>query len=228
MFGGKASVPMVVRLPGGSGTGAAGAAQPEPRSVVRARAGAQGRAAVDAARRQGPAARGDRRSQSGADLRAQAALQDQGPGALRAVPRADRRGGRAPRRARRHDRRRVDHGDPRVGGGGAPCGRKASTPKSSTCARCVRSTSRRSRQSVRKTASAAHRVRRRQDDGHRRGDLPRWSPRARCSTSSTRRSRGWAAPTRRSPTTRCSRRPRCRRKTTSSPPRGGSSGTGRR
>ena len=43
MFGGKASVPMVVRLPGGSGTGAAATAQPEPGSVVRARAGSEGR-----------------------------------------------------------------------------------------------------------------------------------------------------------------------------------------
>ena len=73
MFGGKATVPMVVRLPGGVGHGRRRAAQPEPRSVVRPRSGPEGRAAVDAARRQGPAAGGDRRSQPGADLRAQAA-----------------------------------------------------------------------------------------------------------------------------------------------------------
>ena len=64
MFGGKASVPMVVRLPGGSGTGAAAQHSQSLEAWFAHVPGPEGRAAVDAARRQGPAARRDRRSQS--------------------------------------------------------------------------------------------------------------------------------------------------------------------
>ena len=119
MFGGKASVPMVVRLPGGSGTGAAAQHSQSLEAWFAHVPGLEGRAAVDAARRQGPAAGGDRRSEPGADLRAQAAVQDEGPGAGRALPRADRQGGGSPRRTRSHDRRQLDHGDTRRRGGRA-------------------------------------------------------------------------------------------------------------
>ena len=120
MFGGKASVPMVVRLPGGSGTGAA--AQ-HSQSLEAWFAHVPGLKVVQ------PSTPHDAKGLLLAaiddpnpvlDLRAQAALQDQGAGAVGAVSRADRRGGRAPRRARRHHRRRVDHGAARAGRGGAP------------------------------------------------------------------------------------------------------------
>ena len=99
MFGGKASVPMVVRLPGGSGTGAAGQ---HSQSLEAWFAHVPGLKVVQPSTphdAKGLLLRGDRRPQSGADLRAQASVQDQGAGSLRAVPRADRRGDRAPRRA---------------------------------------------------------------------------------------------------------------------------------
>ena len=58
MLGGEASVPVVMRFPGGSGTGAGGAAQPEPRGVAWPCAGPEGGAACHAARREGHAAGG--------------------------------------------------------------------------------------------------------------------------------------------------------------------------
>ena len=104
MFGGKASVPMVLRAARRLGHRRGRAALPEPRGLVRARARPQGRPAVHAARRQGPAAGRDRRPQPGADLRAQAALQDEGPCARSALQRADRRGRDPPPGPRRHHR----------------------------------------------------------------------------------------------------------------------------
>ncbi len=99
MLGGEVSVPLVMRFPSGSRHGRRGPAQPEPRSLAGPRAGPQGRAALHAPRRQGPAARGDRRPRPRDDLRAQAALQDQGPGAGGPLHRADRHGRGAPARA---------------------------------------------------------------------------------------------------------------------------------
>ena len=48
MFGGEASVPLVMRMPGGLRHRRRGPAQPEPRGLVRARARPQGGAAGDA------------------------------------------------------------------------------------------------------------------------------------------------------------------------------------
>ena len=110
MFGGKATVPMVVRLPAGSGTGAA--AQ-HSQSLEAWFAHVPGLKVVQ------PATPHDAKGlllaaiddpEPGADLRAQAALQDEGTGARGALPRADRQGRDPSRGARRHDRRDVDHG----------------------------------------------------------------------------------------------------------------------
>ena len=65
MLGGEASVPLVMRLPAGLRHRRGGAAQPEPRGLVRPRPRPEGGAAGDAARRQGPAAGGDRRPRPG-------------------------------------------------------------------------------------------------------------------------------------------------------------------
>ena len=78
MLGGAVNVPVVFRMPTGSGLGGGRPAQPEHRSLVRPCPGPEGRRAVDAGRRQGPAARGDQGSRSGDRVRAQAALQDEG------------------------------------------------------------------------------------------------------------------------------------------------------
>ena len=86
MLGGKVSVPMVMRLPAGSGHRRRGPAQPEPRSLVRACARASrwcSRATPHDAKGMLLAAIDD--PESGDDLRAQAALQDEGPGARKAT-----------------------------------------------------------------------------------------------------------------------------------------------
>jgi pyruvate dehydrogenase E1 component beta subunit len=68
MFGGKASIPMVIRAPAGSGTGAAAqhSALPESGSLVYPHAGDQGGGAGHTARRQGAACHRDPRRQPGA------------------------------------------------------------------------------------------------------------------------------------------------------------------
>ena len=94
MLGGAATVPMVLRAPTGSGTGAAAQHSQSLEAWFAHVPGPQGRDAGDGGGRQGPAALGDRRPQPGDRARAQAALPHVRPGA---------RGGRA--RPARQDRR---------------------------------------------------------------------------------------------------------------------------
>ena len=99
LSGGQFSFPLVVLTMTGAGWGVGGAAQPQPRGDVRARAGAEGRDAVERGRLQGPAQGGDPRRQPGPLLH--------GPGAR---PHAGRRAGRrAPRSARPRRRRPRGH-----------------------------------------------------------------------------------------------------------------------
>ena len=98
MFGGKASVPLVDAPARRFRHRRRGAAQPEPRGLVRARARAQGVQPSTPHDAKGLLLAAIDDPESGDDLRAQASLQDEGAGAGRALPRADRPGGRAPRR----------------------------------------------------------------------------------------------------------------------------------
>ncbi len=68
MLGGSVSVPMVVRLPSGSGTGAAAQHSQALQAWLAHIPGLKVVEPSDAVRRQGTAARGDRRSGSGDDL----------------------------------------------------------------------------------------------------------------------------------------------------------------
>ena len=72
--------------------GGCGAAFAVARSLVRPCSGTEGRPAGDAVRCQGHAAGGDRGSRPGDDLRAQAALQDEGAGAGRLLYGSPRQG----------------------------------------------------------------------------------------------------------------------------------------
>ena len=64
-YGGRASVPIVVRAPSGGGVGGGLYHSQNPGGVVRAPAGPEGRRAVDGVRREGTAEGGDSRRQPG-------------------------------------------------------------------------------------------------------------------------------------------------------------------
>ncbi len=78
MLGGEASVPLVMRMPSGSGTGAAAQHSQSLEAWFGHVPGAEGGAALDPRRRQGPAARRARGPRPGDRLRAQDPLQDEG------------------------------------------------------------------------------------------------------------------------------------------------------
>ena len=184
MFGGKASVPMVVRLPGGSGTGAA--AQ-HSQSLEAWFAHVPGLKVVQ------PSTPHDAK---GLLL---AAIDDPNPvlifehkllyktkGPVPAAPYRVPIGEALVRRAgtRRHDRRLLRSWRSARWRRRSALRRKASTPKSSTCARCARSTSRRSRRAcARRIGSSSSTKASRRWASARRS--PHWSPRARFSTRST-------------------------------------------
>ena len=113
MLGGGPTVPLVIRGPQGGGIRLAAQHSPEPRGVVRPRAGPRGRGAVHAVRRQGPARRRHPRRQPRHLPRAQGALRREGPGAGRGVRDPARQGRRQARGRRRHRGR--DAGDGRRG-----------------------------------------------------------------------------------------------------------------
>ena len=156
MFGGEVRCPLVIRTPNGAGNQLT--AQ-HSQSFDGWFAGTPGLKVVDAGepgRREGPAEGGDPRRGPGARDREPADLQGEGRGPARSrVRRADRpRGGRA-RGLGHHDRRALlRHRARAARGREARRRRRASTPRSSTCARCARSTWRRSRRSVAKTNRA--------------------------------------------------------------------------
>ena len=162
MFGGEVRCPLVIRTPNGAGNQLTAQHSQSLRGLVRRHARAEGRRAREPGRRQGPAEGGDPRRRPGARRReprrstrrrATVPLDPE----LRHADRARRGGARG---LRPHDRRALAT---------RPSGRctsprswlaesTASTPRSSTCARCARSTSRRSpRRSRRPTASSASR-----------------------------------------------------------------------
>ena len=145
MFGGQARVPLVIRTPSG-GVGQLAATHSQSFENWFAYCpGLKVVAPVDAVRRQGPAAHRHPRRRPGHLHREPAALRHQGRGAGgRRLHRADRHG-RGEARGHRHHRGRLLAHDRRRDAGGAEAGReRASASRSSTCARCVRSTGRRS------------------------------------------------------------------------------------
>ncbi len=99
MFGGQAKVPLVVRFPQGGGSPARADALAHAGGDVPPRAGAAGRRAVHARRREGPAESGDPRRQPRDLHRARVALRDarrgpreRRPDATSAKPRSAARG----------------------------------------------------------------------------------------------------------------------------------------
>ena len=216
MFGGKASVPMVVRLPGGSGTGAAGQ---HSQSLEAWFAHVPGLKVVQ------PSTPHDAK---GLLL---AAIDDPNPvlifehkllyktkGAVPAAPYRVPIGEAVVRREGRDvtDRRRVDHDAARAA---RP---RSDSPQEGIDAEVIDLRSLRPidfrddrAQACARRGRLRHRVRRREDDGHRRRNRGDDRGEATCSTRSRRRSCVSVAPTRRFPTTRSSKRRRCRRKTTS-------------
>ena len=111
MLGGAVNVPVVFRMPTGSGLG--GAAQ-HSQSIEAWYAHVPGLKVVEPSTPEdveGHAARRDQGPRSGDRVRAQAALQDEGRGARRAITRRrSTRRSRAARRPRPHHRRDRDHG----------------------------------------------------------------------------------------------------------------------
>ena len=108
----------------------------EPRELVRAHPGPQGRLPGDAGGCEGPARHRDRGPEPGALLRAQAPLPpDQGRGARRALHDAVRQGAHPPRRRRRHGDHLGRDGLHRRRGGGDSSSGTTSRSRSSTCAR---------------------------------------------------------------------------------------------
>ena len=102
-YGGRASVPIVVRAPSGGNVGGGLYHSQNPEAWFVHRPGPEGRRAVDAVRREGAAEGGDPRRQPGRLLRAQVSVSPrEGAGAGRRRDRADRRGGDAARGQRRH------------------------------------------------------------------------------------------------------------------------------
>ena len=85
MLGGAAQVPMVIRAPAGSGTGAAAQHSQSLEAWFAHVPGLKVVMPATAGRRQGPAARRGRRPEPGPRAGAQAALQAEGPGAPRAT-----------------------------------------------------------------------------------------------------------------------------------------------
>ena len=114
MLGGAVNVPVVFRMPTGSGLGGAAQHSQSIEAWFAHVPGPESGRAVDAIRCQRHAARGDRRPRSGDRVRAQAALQDQGPGAGRRLSRRARPRGGAPRRERSDDRRVGDDASARA------------------------------------------------------------------------------------------------------------------
>ena len=93
-YGGRASVPIVVRAPSGGNVGGGLYHSQNPEAWFIHRPGPEGGRAVDGLRREGAAEGGDPRRQPGRLLRAQVSLPPrQGAGAGRRRDRADRRGG---------------------------------------------------------------------------------------------------------------------------------------
>ena len=119
MFGGQARLPLTIRVAMGSGLSAAAQHSGHALRDLHAPARDQGGRAVDAVRREGPAARVDLRRQPGHVLRAPEALRREGAGAGGAVPDPARRRRGAACRQRRHRRRDRGDGRPRARGGGA-------------------------------------------------------------------------------------------------------------
>ena len=101
-YGGRASVPIVVRAPSGGNVGGGLYHSQNPEAWFVHRPGPESRRAVDPVRRERPAQSRDPRRRSGRLLRAQISVSArQGTGAGRRRDRADRRG-RDPARGRRH------------------------------------------------------------------------------------------------------------------------------
>ncbi len=102
-YGGRASVPIVVRAPSGGNVGGGLYHSQNPEGVVHPPARPEGGCALDPVRRQGTAQSRDPRRQSGHLFRAQVSLPPgEGPGARRRRDRADRRCGDATRGQRHH------------------------------------------------------------------------------------------------------------------------------
>ena len=165
---GEWTMPMVIRSPYGGGIFGGQTHSQSPGKPVHPYRRPEDRHPVDALRRQGPADRRDRGPRPGDLLRAQAHLQrpvrrpprpagdalgqaSGERGARRPLHRAARQGGGRPR-GRGADRPRLRHDGPCRAGRGR--GATASTPRSSTCARWSRSTSRRSSNRSRRPAAA--------------------------------------------------------------------------
>ena len=215
MFGGEVRCPLVIRTPNGARQPAHRAALAVVRRLVRRHARPQGRGARLAGRRQGPAQGRHPRRRPGARDREPADLQAEGRGAARPRlrhadrARADRAPGHRPDDrgalvSRSCARWRWPSGSPT---------RTACRSRSSTCARCARSTWRpsRSRWPARAARSAWRRA------GRATASPPSWRRGSRrpASTSSTRRSSGSAWPRCRCPTPRASSTRRCRTRTAS-------------
>ena len=131
--GGKMTFPITIRMPYGGGVRAPGAARRLARDLLRAHARDQGRDPVDAGRREGPARRGDPRSRSGRDPRAEARLPHRARrGAGRRARRPARQGAARPR-GLGPDARRL-----RRDGAASASGRPTSSTRRSRCSTCAR------------------------------------------------------------------------------------------
>ena len=207
MSGGQCNVPLVIRMTTGAGRQVAAQHSHSLEGLVRAHPGTAHPRARHGRGRAGHAVAGARGSRPRPDLRARGALQHLRPDHRRRRCRRHRaRRGPATGRRRVADHVRRDAADD-ARRGRAARGRRAPTPRSSTSARCDRSTTRRS--SARCAGPTAP------SSSTRAGGAARSRPRSargswsRRSTTSTRRSSGCAVPRFRCPTPSTSRTRRC-------------------
>ena len=153
MFGGKVGVPLVIRTPGGAGAQLTAQHSQSLEGWFAGCPGPEGRRAVESGGRVRHAEDGDPRRRSGALLREPGAVQRHRTGAGRTATSPCRSGSRRSR----SEGDDLTHRRPLLHRAAAPCGwptgsaRTASRSRWSTCARCDRSTSTRSSESVRKT-----------------------------------------------------------------------------
>ena len=151
MDNGQTTVPMVVWAAIGRGWGSGAQHSQAIQGMLLGVPGPEDRDAEHAVRRQGPAALGDPRQQSGLRLRASVADEEGRHRAGWLLSGAARQGHLSPARRRRDDRRRVACDRAGHAGGGAARRRGHRAPKSSTCARSSRWTKRSSSSRSQKT-----------------------------------------------------------------------------